>query len=179
MRREIKTLRGELAIARQFRKNSQPSRPVRSCAARFGRFASGVNGRRPWLGCELRPPPAVGPWIGVAGGIDSASSCGRVRAILESGDHPKASEGAAEQDTARVAKALPLASWRTAERPAFQLINAAVELVVAWRCLPRSFRANRWRRRGRVPRASAAQVASFTNLHRVGLAAHIHASRDS
>ena len=54
-----------------------------------------------------------------------------MRAILESGDHLKASEGAAEQDTARVAKALPLASWRTAERPAFQLINAAVELVVA------------------------------------------------
>jgi len=80
MRREIKTLCGELAIARQFRKNSQPSRPVRSGAARFGRFASGVNGRRPWLGCELRPPPAVGPWIGVDGGSTAPAvvdGCGR------------------------------------------------------------------------------------------------------
>ena len=52
--------------------------------------------------------------------------CGRVRAILESGDHLKAPEGAAEQDTARVAKAVPLASWRIAEQPAFEIIDARV-----------------------------------------------------
>ena len=101
----------------------------------------------PWLGCELRPPPAVGPWIGVAGGIDSASTCGRVRAILESGDHLKAlrRRGRAGYGSRGKSDASGIMAYRRAAGvPASSMrqLNSSSR----WRCLPRSLRANRWRR---------------------------------
>ena len=79
--------------------------------------------------------------------IDSASSCGRVRAILESGDHLKAlrRRGRAGYGSRGESDASGIMAYRRAAGvPASSMrqLNSSSR----WRCLPRSLRANRWRR---------------------------------
>ena len=79
--------------------------------------------------------------------IDSASSCGRVRAILESGDHLKAlrRRGRAGYRSRGESDASGIMAYRRAAGvPASSMrqLNSSSR----WRCLPRSLRANRWRR---------------------------------